>query len=139
MNQRRKVVAAISAVALLVCYAPTLREMGRQWWNDEDMRHGFLIPLVAGWIVWRERKTWMSLTIEPNLWGAIVVLFGALLHLLGVLGAGLFVSSLGFLVSVTGVVLWLGGVRLMRAWAFPLLLCVFMLPKPAIAYNHAAL
>jgi len=33
----------------------------------------------------------------------------------------------------------LGGVRLMRAWAFPLLLCVFMLPKPAIAYNHAAL
>lgn len=131
--------AAISAVALLVCYASTLYAMGRQWCNDEDMRYAFLVPLVVGWIVWRERRNWMSLTIEPSLWGAAMVLLGALLHLLGVLGAGLFVSSLAFLVSVAGVVLWLGGGRLMRAWAFPLLLCLFMLPKLAIAYNRTTL
>jgi len=43
------------ALALLAGYSSTLRGMALQWWNDEDMSHGFLVPIVIGWIVWRER------------------------------------------------------------------------------------
>jgi exosortase len=113
--------------------------MARQWWNDEDMGHGFLVPVVAGWILWRERSRWQSLPIATSAWGAPLILLGALAHAAGALGAGLFVSAVGFLVSLTGAVLWLGGRPLLRAWAFPLLLCMFMLPKLGIVYNQATL
>lgn len=139
MNGRRLILVGTTALALTACYASTLFGMAAQWWNDEDMGHGFLVPLMVGWILWRERRRWQSLPIEPSGWGALLVLLGALAHFAGALGAGLFLSSAGFLLSLAGAVLLLGGRPWLRAWAFPLLLCLFMLPKLAIVYNQATL
>ncbi len=55
------------------------------------------------------------------------------------LGAGLCAGSLAFLVSVAGAILYLGGVDWLRAWALPLLLGLFMLPKLALVYNQVTL
>jgi exosortase len=139
MPGRRTIIIGLTAAVLACCYASTLYGMAQQWWNDEDMGHGFLVPVVAGWILWRERGRWQTLPIAASAWGAPLILLGALAHLAGVLGAGLFVSSAGFLISVTGAILWLGGLPLLSAWAFPLFLCLFMLPKLAIVYNQATL
>lgn len=131
--------AAAAVLALLVCYAPILAGMAQQWSTDEDMGHGFLVPVVAGWIVWRERAKWMALPITPSLWGVAVLAIGAGLHVGSALGAGLFAGALGLLVSMAGVTLAIGGAALVRAWAFPLALCVFMLPKLAVVYNQVTL
>jgi exosortase len=130
---------ALTAVLLLVCYASTLGGMIRQWSTDEDMGHGFLVPVVISWIVWRERRRWRELDSEPSLWGFALLAAGAGLHAAGAIGAGLFASSLGLLLSIAGVVLGFGGFALVRAWTFPLLLTLFMLPKLAIVYNQATL
>ena len=42
------------------------RGMAEQWWNDEDMGHGFAVPLVVLWIIWRERGRWQSLPSKPS-------------------------------------------------------------------------
>jgi len=42
-------------------------------------------------------------------------------------------------VSVAGAVLSLGGFAYLRAWALPLLLALFMLPKLALVYNQVTL
>jgi exosortase len=49
------------------------------------------------------------------------------------------VGSVAFLVSAAGVVVCLGGFALLRAWTFPFLLALFMLPKLAIVYNLVTL
>src|ERR1035437_3521368 len=46
----RQAVVVLTAVALVACYAPTLRGMFEQWSNDEDMSHGFLVPIVILWL-----------------------------------------------------------------------------------------
>lgn len=128
--------APLASVMLFVCYAPTLRGMAEQWWNDADMGHGFLVLPVALWIVWRRRAHWAGLPSEPSWWGLAVLLAAAAIHVAAALGAGLFVASVAFLMSVVGVIIWLRGFRFLRAWAFPLLLSLFMLPKLAILYNQ---
>lgn len=60
-EMRRRIVVAVTALILLVCYAPILKGMIDQWLNDEDMGHGLVVPVVILWIVWRERKRWMEL------------------------------------------------------------------------------
>ncbi len=136
---RRRTLVVITALAILACYASTLRGMFAQWWTDEDMSHGFLVPIVILWIVWRERERWRTLRTEPNGWGFALLALAAGLQFAGALGVGLFVSSLAFLVSVVGAVLCLGGLGWLRALAFPLVLVLFMLPKLAIVYNQATL
>src|SRR6267378_1800219 len=36
----------LCAALIIICYAPTLRGMFDQWWTDEDMGHGFVVPIV---------------------------------------------------------------------------------------------
>ena len=113
--------------------------MFEQWSNDEDMSHGFLVPVVILWIVWRERGRWRALKAEPSWWGLALLAAAAGMQFAGVLGVGLFAGSVAFLVSVAGAVLCLGGFAWLRALAFPLALAVFMLPKLAVVYNQVTL
>lgn len=139
MNPKLRAAIVLAAVSLLLCYATVLRGMAGQWWNDEDMGHGFLVPVVILWILWRERDQWRSVPAEPTLWGFAGIAAGSAFQLLGALGVGLFAGALGFLCSTLGVVICFGGFARTRAWAFPLLLSVFMLPKLAIVYNQVTL
>ena len=134
-----KLSAALAAVLLLVCYTAAIRGMADQWYTDEDMGHGFLVPLVIAWIVWRERERWQAIPAAPTLWGVPFLAAGAALHLSGALGVGLFAGALGLLVSTFGVVLCFHGVQRTRTWIFPLLLSLFMLPKLNIVYNQVTL
>lgn len=131
--------AALTALVLLACYASTLRGMAEQWWTDEDMSHGFAVPVVVAWIVWRERSRWMNLPADPSAWGFLLLAGAAAMQAISALGLGLFASSVAMLVSSMGAILCLGGWRFLRVWAFPLALSLFMLPKLAIMYNKTTL
>ncbi|HLN01556.1 MAG TPA: exosortase/archaeosortase family protein [Bryobacteraceae bacterium] len=139
IENKPRVLVMLTAIALMVCFASTLRGMANQWWNDEDMGHGFLVPVAIAWVVWRERERWRGLRAEPSGIGFIILGAGAAMQLASALGAGLFAGSVGFVLSLAGVILCLGGFAWLRVWAFPLLLTLFMLPKLAIVYNQATL
>jgi len=129
----------LTAAALIVCYAPVMRGVALQWWRDEDMGHGFLVPLVIAWFIWRERARWMALTPRPAASGIVLLLLGAALYVAAAVGAGLFTGAVALIVSMAGAVVCIGGYRYLRVWAFPLLLTAFMVPKLAIVYNASTL
>jgi exosortase len=139
MKATRFHILLLSAALIIICYAPTLRGMFDQWWTDEDMGHGLVVPFVILWILWRERSRSLMLPIQWTLWGFVLLAAGAMLHLMGALGTGLFASSVAFLITIAGTVLCFGGVPLLRAWTFPFLLALFMLPKLAVVYNQVTL
>ena len=48
-------VAILLAAVLTLLYWGILRDLGVQWWDDDNYNHGFLIPLFSGFLLWRER------------------------------------------------------------------------------------
>jgi exosortase len=137
--QKSWLAIAITAVVLAICYASTLNGMIGQWTYDEDMGHGFLVTPVVLWILWRERPKWSAIPAKPSWWGVVILAAAALMHVIGILGGGLFVSSVAMLVSIVGVIVCFAGFARLRAWSFPLLVSLFMLPKLAIVYNQFTL
>src|SRR5258706_2186297 len=127
------------AVLLIACYAPVLYGLVRQWATDEDMGHGFFVPLVAGYIAWQRRSELTAVKPAPNYWGLVLVVLGAAQMMLGTLGAQIFIARMAFLVSVIGAVLFLGGTRTLKILAFPLFLLCFMFPLPSIVYARITL
>ena len=119
---------------LILCYAPILYRMGVQWATDENMGHGFLVPIVAGFIVWQRRERLLAIPARSNGWGLVLVVWGACQALIATLGAELFTARMAFLIALCGVILYLGGKEWIKALAFPLLLLLFMIPIPAIIY-----
>ncbi len=136
---RRGAIVVLTALALVACYAPTLQGMLKQWATDEDMSHGFVVPVIILWIVWRERERWQGLPAQPSLWGFSLLAAGGVVQFAGALGVGLFAGAVAFLVSIAGAIICLGGFAWLRALAFPLMLTVFMLPKLAVVYNQVTL
>ena len=136
---RRRVVVIVTVLSLVICYASVLRGMVEQWWNDEDMGHGFLVPIVIAWIIWRDRARWRTLPPQPSWWGLGLLAIAGCVGFLSVVGAGLFACSVALILSVAGAVVGVGGFSYLRAWALPFLLALFMLPKLAIVYNQVTL
>ncbi len=124
---------------LLFCYAPVLYRLAQQWYNDEDMGHGFFVPLVAGYIIWKRRDALAAVRLETNYWGLVVVLWGALQFMVGTLGANIFLARTAFLVSLIGAIWFLCGTKVLKLLAFPLFLLCFMFPIPAIIYARITL
>lgn len=128
-----------TGLLLIFCYAPVLARLVKQWANDEDMGHGFFVPAVAGYIVWKMRGELAAEPISTNWWGLVLVVFGALQVTVATLGAELFLARTAFIISLVGAVLFTCGTRCTRKLAFPLFLLVFMVPIPAIVYSQITL
>jgi exosortase len=109
--------------------------MGTQWATDENMGHGFFVPILAGYIAWHRRAELMAEPRKPNFFGLVVVILGGLLSFVATLGAELFSARLSFVVALFGTILYLGGTRWIKILLFPLVLLLFMIPIPAIIYS----
>ena len=121
---------------LVVCYAPVLYRLIQQWNNDEDMGHGFFVPVIAGYIAWQKRDQLLGRQLRPNYWGLALVIFAAVQLYIVTLGAELFLSRTAFVEAVVGSVLFLGGTYALKVLLFPLILLCFMVPIPGVLYNQ---
>jgi exosortase len=134
-SQTSRWFAALSLSTLVVImYASVLTSLTRQWWDDPNYGHGFLVPLFAGYILWSKRDQWRALPFRPNNFGFAVMLFAIGLRILGMLGAELFLTRLSLVVLISGMVLFLAGSQALRWMAFPIGYLLFMIPLPAIIY-----
>ena len=124
---------------LILCYAPILYRMGVQWATDENMGHGFFVPLVAGYIAWKRRDQLLAAPRQPSLWGLGLVIWAGAQALAATLGAELFTARLAFVTALFGIVLFIGGKAWLRILLFPLLLLLFMIPIPQILYARLTL
>jgi|SRR5581483_6440871 len=130
------VAVAWFGILLLAAYFPILNRLVMQWSTDDDVSHGFFVPLVAVYVAWTRREKLLGMEWRPAWWGIGVLVWAACQAYLGMLGAELFLQRTAFLVSLLGVLLILGGTGLVRQLAFPLLLLPFMIPFPTVVYNQ---
>ena len=123
-------------VLLIAAYFPILRKLVDQWMTDDDVSHGFFVPLVAGYIVWQRRDVLLNMEWKPAWWGVALLAWSGVQAFLGMLGAELFLQRTAFLEALVALLLILGGTAAIRALLFPLLLLPFMIPIPTVIYNQ---
>lgn len=135
---RRELVlpCAIIGGLIFLLYGSILRSLAREWWTNPDYGHGFFIPLLSGYLLWRQRAVWSRKPVKPANVGLVVMLAAVALLLTGSLGAELFLSRISLLVLITGIVLFDLGWAVLSAVAFPLGYLVFMIPLPVLIYNQ---
>jgi len=121
---------------IFACYAPVLFSLAHQWGTDEDMGHGFFVPIIAGFIVWQRREELLAIKPQPSWWGLPILLWGGAQLIVATLGVELFTSRVAFIITLIGAVLLLGGKHMLRKLAFPIFLLFFMVPIPAVIYNQ---
>lgn len=120
---------AVLAAALGALYAPVAAGMAEDWWRQENASHGFLVPLIAAYLVWDERKQAASLA-RPWGWGLVSVAFGLLLAPVGAYAEVEFLPQVSLLITVGGLLLYIRGPAAAKRLAFPYAFLYFMIPWP---------
>src|SRR5437016_6169058 len=75
---------------IALCYWPVLVRLVVQWNNDEDMGHGFFVPILAAYIAWQLRDDFLREPAQPNKWGLVLVIYAGVQLVLATLGVELF-------------------------------------------------
>jgi exosortase len=131
---------SIAAVAgmMVVLYADVLADLASEWWNYPEASYGMLVPPMALYIAYLQRKTTLALPARSTVRGLWLVAFGCLVLLSGKLAGEFFLARISFVFVLAGLTwtFW-GGLRL-RTLAFPFVLLATMVPLPVLVYNALA-
>lgn len=119
---------------VLAAYWATLQDMARQWWEDPDYTHGFLVPIFSAFLIWQGRHRLRQLTPRGTGFGLAVLLAGMGMMIVGDIGAENFFMRTSLLVVVSGLVLYHLGPQIFGVLRFPLAYLLFMVPLPAIIF-----
>jgi exosortase len=124
-----RVIGALAIATLVtVVFLPTLRWLAQSWLGNPYYSHGLLVPLIAGYLVWRRRQ------VAPAPWngGLAVVALGIGLHLASLPRQLHILSAAALIVVTVGMVLTFVGLDALRRWAFPLAFLGAMVPLPFV-------
>lgn len=94
--------------------------------EPSDWGHTLLVPLIAGWLIWRDRDALASMEpFRPAWTGLVLVSLGLTFYIISLVGPSWFTvhhnaRQLGFAATLFGIVLLLFGWRSLRVLAFPL-------------------
>lgn len=121
---------AAATLAFIWSYLPTVSRCVTEWLNEPEYSHGFLVPLVAGWMLWlrREKLAGSSLGIYPS--GIVWLLAAALVRIAGTYLYIDWLDGISFILGLFGLCSLAFGASAAR-WAWPgLTFLLFMLPLP---------
>jgi len=120
---------------MIASFYPMLERLVAQWMNDDDMGHGFFVPVVAAYIAWQRKDDIWAVKLTRDYLGLVVMLYGAIQYILGTIAAELFLTRTSIVFSIAGAVLFVGGRQLLKLTAFPIFLLFFMVPIPSVIYT----
>ena len=124
-----------AVVAILIgLYARVFPVWLDDLWNDPNYSHVYIVPIISGFVIWQRRRELAALPIQGSWYGVPVLVAGLCALILGDIGAETFLMRTSLIVVIAGLVLFHLGPRMLRALAFPLGFCLFLVPMPAIFF-----
>ena len=126
---------ALLTAMFFALFLPALRELVRDWTIDPNYEHGFLVPVIAAYLIWQKREAWQNETLQPA-WrlGLMLSFAGCALFIIATAGAEWFVARAAMLLTLYGTVLYFAGWRFFKRISVPLLYLGFMIPLPYVIY-----
>jgi exosortase len=140
MSRRTSSVVALALIALgfAALYRDVLVKLVRDWSQDDNYSHGFLIVPIALYFAWERRDRLMAAPYKPSLLGLVAVILSVITLAAGELGAELFLTRISILGVMGGSILFVLGWEHLRILFLPVAFLLLMIPIPAIIFNQIA-
>jgi exosortase D (VPLPA-CTERM-specific) len=127
--------AAATAVALIVLFKNTFLYL-YDTWHREEYSHGFLIPLITGYLLWQRRALFEQIEFKSSWSGVVLAAVGVAVYFLGMIASITTVDTYALVIVLMGGALAVMGWRAFRIALVPLALLFLMNPIPNFFYYN---
>ncbi len=122
---------------ILLAYLPVLIDLVADWYHDDNYSHGFLVPLVSAWFLWRRREELRTATYRYTPAGWVMIAFALVVYVMGTAGAEYFTVRTSLVFLIFGLTWTFGGKNALKIAWFPIAFLLFMIPIPYVIYYSA--
>ncbi|MCB1227577.1 MAG: exosortase/archaeosortase family protein [Verrucomicrobiales bacterium] len=109
-------------------YRRTILQTLLIYWKDPTWQHGALAPLVAGWLVWRQRGVLNEMTVKGSIWGLVLLIGSGLFYYAGYKANSFYLGAASVQIFLAGAVIWILGWKQAKLLTFPWLILLFSWP-----------
>lgn len=103
-----------------------------RWIDTPEFSHGFFIPLVSLWLAWERREAVAAAKVQGSYYGLAIIVVASAILLIGEVTDTTIFNHISLIVGVVGLVATIGGWRLIKIMAIPLVFLLFMVPWPYV-------
>ncbi|MDH4222839.1 MAG: exosortase/archaeosortase family protein [candidate division Zixibacteria bacterium] len=122
------------AFLFILLYFQVITGLVEHWWEDPNYSHGFLVPLISAYLVWKKKDRLKTLESKRSYPGLIIMLLGLGIYIIGTAGAEYFSARFSMIVVLFGLVFFLNGKEWAKELLFPIAFLGFMIPIPYVIY-----
>lgn len=123
----------ITFIGIIVAfYYSTFKWLVESWMSNAYYSHGFIVPIISGYLIWKMRKDLINIERKESQEGLIIFISGIILQGAAVLYGIRFLSGLSLVITIFGVVLYIYGWKLLNKIKFPILFLLLAIPLPFI-------
>ena len=119
---------AFALVWVLAWYASTATSMAEIWSRSDTFVHGYVVPVIVLWLVWRKRDELATMAPRPAWWALGSLVVAGFIWLLGELAAVNSIAQFALIALVVLTVVTILGTSVARQLAFPLAFLFFAWP-----------
>ena len=131
----RWVPIAVASAAALAVYAPVLAGMAVEWVEFPSLSHGFAVPLISAYLIWRRRELIRVEPLGSASVGLVVFVVALGIFQAGSLSGETFFSRLSFPLALLGIALFLAGPRVTGHLWPAIAYLLFMIPFPYLTFK----
>ncbi len=119
----------------VLLYLPVFIGLVEAWYHDDNYSHGFLVPLISGFFLWKKRKK-LAEVISPggDIIGLVLILAGMGIFILANAAAEYFTLRVSLVITLYGLVWYLLGRKFAQLTWFEFAFLLFMIPLPYVVY-----
>ena len=128
------VLLAMLAVTVL-SYWSISANVFKEWQRSDDYSAGQLVPLIALFLVWRERKTLRRCMLRPCWWGIVLLILAQAARFYGLLFMYESGVRYSMVLTLAGLILMVAGWQVFRSVSWILLFLFLMFPLPGRIHN----
>ncbi len=128
VNPQRMFFCAV--VLLFIAFGSGLAELVTRWDKQEEYGHGYFIPAIVLWFLWKRKDALLASWGSGAISGLLLVIMGVAMLIVGEISAIFILIQYGFLVALIGLVLVYGGFSLVKVSFAPILFLIFAIPLP---------
>ena len=124
----------ILLLLLVAIYYNTFIWMVERWaLPGSYYSHGYLVPFVSGFLVWKVRNCFNETRNSSSKLGIILFSTGILIHIVSALMRVHFTSGFSFVIVLVGIIFYLYGAEVGKKLIFPIAFLLTMVPLPLSA------